>query len=106
MLLGNPNLVGEITRFLPNHISLFNILCVFSGNRNVDQVMHMLLGNPNLVGTLLAFFLDNTVPGRHIFYCKYCDFFPNFQKKKVMIFHENRLSADASHELSCLICYF
>ena len=43
-------------------MSLFNTLCI-SGNRNVDQVMHMLLGNPNLVGTLLAFFLDNTVPG-------------------------------------------
>ena len=43
-------------------------MCI-SGNRNVDQVMHMLLGNPNLVGTLLAFFLDNTVPGKYIFDC-------------------------------------
>ena len=23
-----------------------------------------------------------------------------------MIFHENRLPADISHEISCLICYF
>ena len=23
-----------------------------------------------------------------------------------MIFHENRLPADDSHEISCLICYF
>ena len=26
--------------------------------------------------------------------------------KKGMIFHENRLPADDSHEISCLICYF
>ena len=50
-------------------MSLFDMVCVFSGNRNVDQVMHMLLGNPNLVGTLLAFFLDNTVPGKQIVDC-------------------------------------
>ena len=31
--------------------------------------------------------------------------FPNFQKKKGMIFHENRLLADNSHEISNLICY-
>ena len=36
---------------------------------------------------------------------KFCEIFPNFQKKKKkkigMIFHENRLPAD-----ECLICYF
>ena len=38
---------------------------------------------------------------------KFCDIFPNFQKNKViMIFHENRLPADDSHEISCLISYF
>ena len=37
---------------------------------------------------------------------KLCKIFPNFQKKKGMIFHENRLPADDSHEISCLICYF
>ena len=35
----------------------------------------------------------------------FCRIFPNFQKKS-MIFHENRLPSDDSHELSCLICYF
>ena len=33
---------------------------------------------------------------------KFCDIFPNFRKKG-MIFHENRLPADDSHEISCLI---
>ena len=37
---------------------------------------------------------------------RFCDIFPNFPKKKGMIFHENRLPADDSHEISCLICYF
>ena len=38
---------------------------------------------------------------------KFCDIFPNFRKKKeVMIFHENRLPADDSHEISFLICNF
>ena len=49
---------------------------------------------------------------------KFCETFPNFQKKKKkkkkkkkekktgMIFHKNRLPADDSHEISCLICYF
>ena len=37
---------------------------------------------------------------------KFCDIFPNFRQKKGMIFHENRLPADDSHEISCLICYF
>ena len=37
---------------------------------------------------------------------KFCVIFPNFRKKKGMICHENRLSADNSHEISCLICYF
>ena len=32
--------------------------------------------------------------------------FPNIPKKEGMIFHENRLPADDSHEISCLICYF
>ena len=31
---------------------------------------------------------------------------PNFRQKKGMILHENCLSADDSHEISCLICYF
>ena len=35
-----------------------------------------------------------------------CNIFPNFQKKYGMIFLENRLPADDSHEISCLICYF
>ena len=37
---------------------------------------------------------------------KFCDIFPNFQKNKGVIFHENRLPADDSHEISFLICYF
>ena len=37
---------------------------------------------------------------------KFCEIFPNFQKKFGMIFHENRLLADDYHEISCLICYF
>ena len=36
---------------------------------------------------------------------KFCEIFPNFQKKG-MIFHENCLPADNSHEISCFICYF
>ena len=30
----------------------------------------------------------------------FCDIFPNFWKNKGMIFHENRLPADNSHEIS------
>ena len=37
---------------------------------------------------------------------KFCKIFPNFREKKGMIFHENRLPADDSYEVSCLICYF
>ena len=37
---------------------------------------------------------------------KFCDIFPNFRNKLDMIFHENRLPADDSHEISYLICYF
>ena len=37
---------------------------------------------------------------------KFCDIFFNFRKKLGMIFHENRLPADDSQEISCLICYF
>ena len=37
---------------------------------------------------------------------KFYDNFPNFRPKKGMILHENRLPADDSHEISCLICYF
>ena len=36
---------------------------------------------------------------------KFCDIFSNFQKKG-MICHENRLLADDSHEISCLIVIF
>ena len=36
----------------------------------------------------------------------FCVIFPNFRKKKGMIFHENRLPADNSYEISYLICYF
>ena len=36
---------------------------------------------------------------------KFCDIFPNFRKVRYNI-HENRLLADDSHEISCLICYF
>ena len=32
--------------------------------------------------------------------------FLNFQQKQGIILHENRLSADDSHEIACLICYF
>ena len=35
---------------------------------------------------------------------KSCDII--FEKKKDMILHENRLPAENSHEISCLICYF
>ena len=37
---------------------------------------------------------------------KFCDIFLNFRKKLGMTLHENRLPADDSHEISCLICYF
>ena len=37
---------------------------------------------------------------------KFCDIFSNFRKKYGMIFHENRLPSDDSHEIACLICYF
>ena len=37
---------------------------------------------------------------------KFCNIFPNFRKKLGMVFHENCLPADDSHEISCLICYF
>ena len=36
---------------------------------------------------------------------KFCNIFPNFQKKSGMIFHENRLPADDSHEISCLVIF-
>ena len=36
---------------------------------------------------------------------KFCDILLNFRKKGI-IFHENCLPADNSHEISCLICYF
>ena len=34
---------------------------------------------------------------------KFFAIFLNFRKKICMIFHENRLPADESHEISCLI---
>ena len=37
---------------------------------------------------------------------KFCDVLPNFRQKEGMILHENRLPADDSHEISCLIGYF
>ena len=37
---------------------------------------------------------------------KFCDIFPNFRQNQGMILHENRLPADDSHEISCLIGYF
>ena len=37
---------------------------------------------------------------------KFCNIFPNFRQKKGMILHENRLPADDSHEISCLIRNF
>ena len=36
---------------------------------------------------------------------KCCGIFPNFRKKGI-IFNENCLPADNSHEISCLICSF
>ena len=36
----------------------------------------------------------------------FCDIFPNFRQKQGMLFHENRLPADDSHEIKCLIFYF
>ena len=35
----------------------------------------------------------------------FATFFQIFRKKG-MLFHENRLAVDNSHEVSCLICYF
>ena len=37
---------------------------------------------------------------------KFCGIFSNFRQKYGMIVHENRLPADDSHEISCLIGYF
>ena len=37
---------------------------------------------------------------------KFCNIFPSFRQKLGMIFHENCLPADDSHEISYLICYF
>ena len=37
---------------------------------------------------------------------KFCDIFPNFRQKEGMILHENRLPADDSREIPCLIGYF
>ena len=37
---------------------------------------------------------------------KFYNIFLSFQQKMGMIFHENRLPADDSHEISCIICYF
>ena len=34
---------------------------------------------------------------------KFFNIFPNFRKKEGMIFHENCLPADNSHEISCLL---
>ena len=38
----------------------------------------------------------------------FCNIILDFRAKlgTCMIFHENRLSADAYHEIPCLICYF
>ena len=36
----------------------------------------------------------------------FCNIFLNFQNKEGMVIHENRLPADDSQEMSCLICYF
>ena len=36
---------------------------------------------------------------------KFRDIFP-FLKKYGMLFHENCLPEDDSHDISCLICYF
>ena len=36
---------------------------------------------------------------------KFYNIFPKFRKKG-MIFHENRLPTDDSHEISCLFCHF
>ena len=37
---------------------------------------------------------------------KFFNIFPNFRKKLGMLIHENRLAADDSHKISCLICDF
>ena len=37
---------------------------------------------------------------------KFCDIFPDLRYIYGMILHENRLPADDSHEISCLICDF
>ena len=37
---------------------------------------------------------------------KFCDTFPNFRQKKGMILYKNRLPADDSHEITCLIFLF
>ena len=36
----------------------------------------------------------------------FCDIFLIVRKKEGMVFRENRLPADDSHEISYLICYF
>ena len=36
---------------------------------------------------------------------KFCDIFSISKKKSGMVFQENRLSDDDSHEISYLICY-
>ena len=37
---------------------------------------------------------------------KFCDIFPHFRQKYGMIFHEIRLPAEDSHEITCLVNYF
>ena len=36
---------------------------------------------------------------------KFSNIFPNLQKNKGLIFHENCLAADNSHETSCLVIF-
>lgn len=47
--------------------------------------MASLLGNPNLTGTLVAFFLDNTVPGKDGFHTEIIDLACLLLKLLVMI---------------------
>ena len=52
---------------VPSLFEQLKVLLYFvSGNQTFENVLTMILGNPILSGTVIAFFLDNTVPGKWI----------------------------------------
>ena len=63
--------------------------------------VHSLLATQGMGVTILTLKVPNMTAADD----KFCIIFLSFRKKKGMIFHENRLPADDSHEI-CLICYF